>query len=598
MSVGSWKTLATLTVAATAGVALVYEARSDRTGLQPESAAGEWFVDKARETGLTFRHFNGMAGELFLPEVMAPGVGVLDFDNDGDFDVFLPQGQLLATGSTLATALVPPTVPPRGRLFRNDLQVHSDGSRTLRFTDVTDTSGVNADRYGMGVAAGDVDNDGWVDLYITNFGRNQLFHNNGNGTFTDVSKESGTDGSGWSVSSAFVDYDRDGWLDLYVGNYLHYSIDTNVRCHSIAGMPDYCAPFVYSAQPSRLLHNNGDGTFIDVTTSAGMSREFGPTLGVATADFNGDGWLDIYAANDLQPNQLWINQRDGSFMNDAALAGAAVGLDGAPKSSMGVDAGDFDNDGDEDLFIGELTGQGSTLYVNDGTGLFEERSARAGVRNRSFPYTSFGAGWFDYDGDGWLDVLAVNGRVTRNLEALVPGDPFPLNQPNLLLRNLGNGSFEDVTGKAGSVFERSDVSRGAGFGDLDNDGDVDVVVANAAGPAVMLINEVGNRHHWMGLRLVGEGIDLVDGRPGPAEGRDMLGARVAVIRSDGSMLWRRARADGSYASANDPRVLVGLGRSSERPMVRVLWPSGRVEEWDEVLVDRYTTLIEGTGSDR
>jgi hypothetical protein len=251
---------------------------------------------------------------------------------------------------------------------------------------------------------------------------------------------------------------------------------------------------------------------------------------------------------------------------------------------MGVDAADFDNDGDDDLFISELAGQGSTLYVNDGTGLFAEHAARAGIRLATLPYTGFGAGWIDYDNDGALDILQVNGLVTQNLDALGPGNPFPLQQAKLLLRNLGQGRFEDVTGRAGAVFRLLDVGRGAGFGDLDNDGDTDVVVANDGGPVRLAINQIGTRHHWVGLRLVG-----ADGA------RDMVGARVAIIRADGSTLWRRARADGSYAAANDPRVLAGLGRSAAAPRIRVTWPGGAVEEWADVPVDQYTTLTQGSG---
>jgi hypothetical protein len=546
----------------------------------------EWFVDRAQATGLDFVHFNGLSGSFYQPEIMAPGVGLFDYDNDGDLDVYLVQGQMLGPGKTLSGALLKPVgpLPLRGRLYRNDLQVHSDGTRTLHFTDVTEQSGIDAHGYGMGVATGDFNNDGCVDLYLTNFGPNQLFRNNCDGTFTDVSRESGTDDSGWGVSAAFVDVDRDGWLDLFVGNYLIYSVDRHITCFGESGLPDYCPPERFRPQPSRLYRNNRNGTFTDVTADAGLAGAFGPALGVATADFNGDGWIDIFVANDQQENQLWINQRDGTFKNLALLSGTALSESGAVKANMGVDAGDFDNDGDEDLIIAELAGQGSTLYVNDGTGLFEEGSARAGVRLVTLPYTGFGVGWFDYDNDGWLDILAVNGLVIQNLDALRPDNPFPLQQPNLLLRNLGSGKFEDVTGRAGAVFKLSEVSRGAAFGDIDNDGDVDVVVGNDAGPVRLLINQLGNRHHWLGLRLVG-----ADGK------RDMLGARVAIFRSDGLTLWRRARADGSYASANDPRVVVGLGSSTAVPRIQVIWPSGRVEEWTDVPVDRYTTFREGGG---
>jgi hypothetical protein len=578
--------LAVLLVVAVAGALGYALLRSSRPGAPSDAAvSGEWFRDRALEAGLEFVHFNGMSGAQFFPEIMAPGLALFDFDNDGDLDVFVPQGQMLGTGKTLRDALVPPKQPPKGRLFRNDLQVHADGTRTLRFTDVTDASGINATGYGMGVAAGDFDNNGWIDVYITNVGRNQLFRNNGDGTFTDVSKHSGTDEPGWSVSAAWVDYDRDGWLDLFVGNYVNYSTDANVQCRNMAGMPDYCAPFVYSPQPSHLFHNRRDGTFADVTAAAGMSREFGPALGVSTADFNGDGWIDIYVANDLQANQLWTNQRDGTFKNTALLAGAAFGPNGEPKSSMGVDAGDFDNDSDEDLFITELSGQGADLYVNDGSGLFSDETAASGLRAATLPYTGFGTAWFDFDNDGWLDILTVNGAVMR-IEAMGrAGDPFPFGQRKQLFRNLGGGRFEDVTTRAGAVFAQSSVGRGAAFGDLDNDGDSDVFVGNTNGPVELLSNEIGSRSHWIGLRLAG-------GQPP----RDMVGARVAVTREDGSTLWRRTRADGSYASSNDPRVLAGLGPSAGAVRVQVVWPDGRSEEWRGVPADRYTTLIQGTGT--
>jgi hypothetical protein len=264
--------------------------------------------------------------------------------------------------------------------------------------------------------------------------------------------------------------------------------------------------------------------------------------------------------------------------------GAAVGANGEVKANMGVDAGDFDNDGDEDLFITELTAQGSTLYVNAGTGLFEDQSARQGIHVPSLAYTGFGAAWLDFDNDGWLDLAAVNGYVTLNLEALGPDNPFPLQQRKQVFRNRRTGGFEDVTDRAGAIFQLAEVSRGAAFGDIDNDGDVDILVGNAAGPARLLINQIGSRHHWLGLRLVGQ-----------LARRDMVGARVAVTLPNGSTAWRRARADGSYASANDPRVLVGLSESAAPVRVRIIWPSGRVETWSEVPTDRYTTLQEGEG---
>ncbi len=584
-------------------LALTSGCLSNRNPPGPAEGTTEWFTDRAQASGLDFVHFNGMSGKFYQTEIMAPGVALFDYDNDGDLDVYGVQGRMLGTG----TPLIPPPsgAPLEGRLYRNDLEIKPDGTRTLRFTDVTEESRIHTRGYGMGVATGDIDNDGWVDLYVTGFGGNQLFRNNGDGTFTDVSKQSGTDDpTSWGVSASFLDFDRDGWLDLFVGNYLNYSLQTHIPCFSAPGASDYCRPSVYRSQPSRLYRNQGGGRFMDVTIAAGMGRDFGPALGVSTADFNGDGWIDLFVANDERENQLWINQHDGTFNNTALPAGVALGPNGERKANMGVDAGDFDNDGDEDLFVTELINQGSSLYVNDGSGTFEEQSTRLGVRRPTIPYTGFGAAWMDYDNDGWLDVLSVNGDVNQNRkDASRRSDPFPLGQRNLLLHNL-NGRFEDVTDRAGQVFQLVEASRGAAFGDIDNDGDVDVIVANGAGRTRLLVNNIGSRNHWLGLRLVGTGsswaevqVDrgLAAAKPRGAGGRDMVGARVAIVRSAVPTLWRRARADGSYGSANDPRVLVGLGSSREKPRVRVIWPGGHTEEWAEVAVDRYTTLTEGTG---
>jgi enediyne biosynthesis protein E4 len=541
----------------------------------------DWFVEAAKDTGLDFVHFNGMTGEFYYPEIIAPGVALFDYDNDGDLDVFITQGQRLGAGMPL----FPPRDerPLKGQLFRNDLEVHADGTRSLRFTNVTEASRIDARGYGMGAAVGDYNNDGCIDLYVTGLERNQLFRNNCDGTFTDVSRESGTNDSGWSVSAAFLDYDRDGWLDLYVGHYLNWDLKINIPCFAVSGARAYCAPRVYRAQPSRLYHNNRNGTFTDVTAAAGMAVQYGPALGVTTADFNGDGWIDLYVANDGDENQLWINQKNGTFKNLGLQSGAALSQHGKAKAGMGVDAGDFDDDGDEDLFVTNLSGEGHDLYVNDGTGAFENQSARSGLGSASLSYTGFGTAWFDFDNDGLLDLLTVNGTV-QTIERLARAhDPFPLRQRKQLFRNSGGGRFEDVTSRAGRAFEVLEVSRGAAFGDVDNDGDTDVVVANNNGPARLLLNHLGNRNHWLGLRLMGQ-----------AAPRDMLGARVEIMAS-GATRWRRVRADGSYGSANDSRVLVGLGTSKEPCRVRVRWPSGRTEEWNGVPIDRYTTLKEGSG---
>ena len=545
----------------------------------------QWFVDRAAATGLEFVHFNGMSGEKYYPEIMAPGVGLIDYDNDGDLDVYLVQGQMLGPGKRLEQATFPPKVPLKDRLYRNDLTAAADGKRVLRFTDVTEQSGINVQSYGMGVTAGDIDNDGWVDIYRTGLSGSVMLRNNGNGTFSDVTATSGTGNpGGWGVSASFVDYDRDGLLDLYVGNYLVYSIAGDIDCLSVSGQPDYCPPNSYRAQPDRLYHNRGNGRFEDVTSRALVGGADGPALGVSTADFDGDGWLDIYVGNDGTANQLWMNQKDGTFKDTALLAGAAVNGAGNAEASMGIDAGDFDNDGDEDLFVTNWFDQMNILYVNQGGAMFEDRKAASGLGPPSRARTGFGTAWFDFDNDGWLDLLAVNGSVATIEAQARANDPFPLKMPNTLYRNLSNGRFEDVSARAGDVFQRPDVSRGAAFGDIDNDGDVDVVIGIASGRTRLLINEVGTRRHWLGLRLVGERVK-----------RDMLGARVGVHRTSGPPLWRRVRSDGSYASANDPRVHVGLDDDADPVRVQVRWPDGRMEQWNDVPVDRWTALTQGSG---
>ena len=555
---------------------------------EAEDGESAWFTERAAESGLDFVHFNGASGQVYFPEIMTGGAGLLDYDNDGDLDVYLVQGQVLGDGTTPSDALFPSpgTLSPKGRLYRNDLTVAEDGTRALRFADVTDESALDARGFGMGVAAGDIDNDGWVDLYLTHDGPNQLFRNNGDGTFTDISHQSGTADSGWSVPATFVDYDRDGWLDLYVGNYVSYNVEAAETCTTSAGAPDYCSPQVYRSQPDHLYRNRGDGTFVDVTATALVGGDFGPALGVVTADFNGDRWVDIYVANDGEENQLWMNQRDGTFRNEGALSGASVNAEGRPEAGMGVDAGDLDRDGDEDLFVTHLRGQTNTLYTNDGGGLFTDRSAATLLGPPSLGFTGFGTAWFDIDNDGWLDNLVVNGAVTAIQPLVGTGDPYPYGQPNQLFRNLGGTRFEDVTRRTGRTFQLAEVSRGAAFGDVDNDGDVDVLVTNTNGPVRLFINETGTRNHWVGLRLVGAST---------VGGRDMLGARVEISPPSGPSLWRRARADGSYASANDPRVLVGLGAAAEPVRVRVVWPDGRDETWSDVPIDRWTSLQQDGG---
>jgi len=545
----------------------------------------EVFTDMARGVGLDFVQFNGMSGEFYIVENLGGGGALFDYDNDGDLDVFLVQGRMLGKGKTLADASFPPS-PDRAltdRLFRNDLGARPGGLRTLRFTDVTELSGIDAPGYGMGVAVGDINNDGWRDIYVNNFGANQLWENRGDGSFVDVTEQAGVGGESLSVSSAFFDFDRDGWLDLYVGNYVEFETEKNRVCYAPHGARDYCAPKTYDPQQDRLYRNRGDGTFEDVSEKAGISPEFGPALGVVVADFNGDAWPDIYVANDGTVNQLWVNQKDGTFRDEALLAGTAVNMAGVPEGSMGVDAADFDGDGDEDLFMTHILKETNTLYINDGEGWFEDRTVATGLGVPSKGYTSFGTAWFDFDNDGWLDLFVANGGVNVFLTLLEAADPYPLHQTNQLFANLGDGRFREVTREAGTAFELSEVSRGAAFGDVDNDGDTDVLLVNNNGRARLLINDIGNRSHWLGLQLLDK------------SQRDPLGARVGAYRDDRAPLWRRVRADGSYASANDPRILLGLGDAPDVRFVRVEWPDGLIEEWANLSIDQYNMLHQGGG---
>ena len=546
----------------------------------------ELFVDRAAELGIDFVHFNGMSGEFYFPEMTGPGGALFDYDNDGDLDLYLAQGAMMGPGKTIPQATIAPEhpLPLRDRLYRNDLETGQDGAPVLKFTDVTAASGIQPGGYGMGVAAGDIDNDGWTDLYVTNFGSNRLYRNRGDGTFEDVTGSSGTDDKRWSVSAAFLDYDRDGWLDLYVGNYVDFSYAVHKVCSTATGARDYCGPLAYSPEPDRLFRNRGDGTFEDVSIKAGLAAAPGSALGVVGADLNGDGLIDLYVGNDEMPNFLWLNQGDGTFLDDALLSGSALNYQGKPEASMGVDAGDFDNDGDEDLFMAHLVGETNTLYVNDGSGVFRDATRMIGLGNPSWNFTAFGTVWLDFDNDGDLDLVTVNGAV-KTIEALAQvDDPYPLHQINQLFRN-DEGKFTEVTPATGS-FTLSEVSRGAASGDVDNDGDVDLLIINNAGPARLVINQSSSDAAWVGLRLV-------DG-----SGRDALGARVRLLTADGRNLWRRVRSDGSYASALDPRLTVGLGASgTEVESVLVFWPSGRREAWDEVPLGRYTTLREGAGKE-
>ena len=533
------------------------------------------FVESAAPAGLRFTHANGATGQFYAAEQMGSGVALFDYDNDGDLDVFLVQGGVLGADKAA-------DVHPAGRLYRNDMKRDAAGKTTLTFTDVTDRAGIVWRQYGMGAAVGDYDNDGDLDLFLTAFGPDALFRNNGDGTFSDVTTEAGVGDPLWSTSAAFLDYDRDGDLDLFVANYLDFTLADNKTCADAVGTRDYCSPRVYRPVPDRLHRNEGNGRFTDVTQAAGIVKAYGAGLGVAVGDYNGDGRLDIYVANDATPNQLWINRGDGTFGDEGLLSGTAVNAAGNPEGSMGIASGDVDADGDEDLFVTNIIGETFVLYQNDGKGSFEDVRTRWGIGVPTAAFTGFGTDWIDYDNDGWLDLFITNGAVNA-LEAL-RGQPNPFRMKNQLFRNTGNRRFAETTAEAGPAFERAEIGRGAAFGDLDNDGDTDVVVTANGGPVQLLLNQASAGHNWLDVRL--------QQAPG---NRFAFGARIGVERAGAPTLWRRVKTDGSYLSASDVRAHFGLGAVRAISGITVEWPDGARERWTGMAPDRVVTLRRGEG---
>ena len=559
------------------------------------------FVDRAVELGVDFTHYNGMTGELYTAEHMSGAVALFDYDNDGDLDLYLGQGHLLAPAhdpglSSAAAGTNESTM--RDRLFRNDLQ----GS-TLRFTDITDESGFDARGYAMGVTVGDIDNDGDPDLYILNLGPNELWRNDskpGAPRFTNITEGSQAADPRWSAAASFFHLDDDGLLDLFVGNYVEFRIATHKPCSSAQGILEYCGPNAFRGEANRVLRNQGDGTFVDWTSRLGIADLQAGTLGTVATDFNGDGWTDIYVANDMKPNSLLLNEGGTALVDDAVMAGAAVNSSGEPEASMGVVAQDFNDDGLTDLFMTHVLRETNTLYINLGDGMWEDATRASGLGSPSFQYTGFGVAALDYDLDGLLDLYVANGSVTRLEEQFRAGDSFPLRQRNQLFRGLGGGRFEEL-----AAFEQPgtpEVSRGVARGDLDNDGDPDLVVANNMAAAWVLINEAKpSPTEWVG-------IDLRLPRPGPDNsgtqddnetppGPRPLGSWVGLDRNGQgtNLAWRRFHTDGSYAAGNDPRVLFTV-RGATPPSIVVSWPDGQRESFDLDQTGRYFTLVRGRGA--
>ena len=540
---------------------------------QADATRGKaFFREIQEETGLDFLHQHGGAGEKHYIETMGSGGGFLDFDNDGWLDIYLVQSGPLPGSGERASA--------SNRLFRN--QGVSGGSEQVRaFLDVTEQSGAGDTGYGMGCSFGDYDNDGNIDIFVTNFGPNQLYRNNGDGTFTDVTEQAGVGDERWGVSAAFADYDQDGDLDLYVVNYLTYSMDKNIRCGS-KEIRMYCHPDVYPGSPDILYVNNGDGTFSDVTEEAGAyigSPDEAKGLGVAWCDYDNDGDQDIYIANDSTPNFLFRNNNDGTFTDVAMEAGTAFNGDGETEAGMGIGLGDYDRDGNYDIFVTHLDGETNTLYANQGGGFFEDYTVRANLGIASIPKVGFGTNFFDYDNDGWLDIFIANGHILEAIERYTPETNAPYAQSNQLYVNNGNGSFTEISEKAGLHFQRRRVSRGAAFGDIDNDGDLDILVTNNNQQAVLLLNLVGQENKWIGFELQGENRDS-----------NAIGARVEIKLGD-RIRSQEVRSGSSYLSQHDLRIVFGFGKRERPAAAWIRWPEGERQEIDlkSLQINAYNT---------
>jgi hypothetical protein len=557
-------------LAALAGLDVGCRRPTAEPGEEPFSGP-PWFEDVTDRVGLNFVHDAGPTGDYFMPQIMGSGCAVFDFDGDGRLDLYL-----LQNGG------------PKGAkncLYR---QLPSG-----RFKNVSKGSGLDIAGYNMGVAVGDVNNDGLPDVLVTQYGGVRLFLNNGNGTFTEVTREAGLDNPHWGTSAAFVDYDRDGWLDLVIVNYVDYN--PSLKCTSARGEPDYCHPNMFMGSVAKLYRNLGRRTgektgavhFQDVTVASGLGRLAGPALGVICADFNGDGWPDIFVANDAQSNCLWINQRDGTFTEEALARGLAFNALGQPQGNMGVALGDVDGDGLLDLFVTHLTQEYHTLWKQGPRGLFQDRTAAAGLVRPLWRGTGFGTVLADFDHDGALDIAVVNGRVAR-------GEPTrgaaelaafwkPYAERNQLFANGGKGRFADVSRKNRPFCGTPNVARGLASGDLDGDGALDLVVTTVAGRARVYRNVAGSRGHWLLVRA------LLDREHG---GRDAYGAEITV-RAAGRRWTRLVNPGSSYLSSSAPAAHFGLGELQRVDCIGVIWPDGRRETFPGGAVDRQLVVQQG-----
>jgi hypothetical protein len=543
---------------------LIVEAGTTANGPVQPDYLQPVFRDVAGEAGLSVSHFNAADGRFRLVETMGSGVGLLDYDGDGWLDIFIAQGSPLPRD--------PGDHRHAAQLYRNN----RDGT----FAELAREAGVAFEGFGQGVAVGDYDGDGYPDLYVSGFGRSALYHNKANGTFEEVTATAGVAGSGWATSCAFADLDGDGDLDLYVVHYLADTVDSRgqptVSCAALPGTIGYCPPDAFAPEPDVLYRNNGDGTFADVSLSSGISSTPGNGLGLAIADFDDDGKLDIFVANDRTPNLLWHNLGGLKFEEVGLTWGLALNESGLLRAGMGVAAGDYDGDGRMDLLVTNYYEEGSTLYRNAAPSRFEVTTARAGLLVPSRSKLGFGTGFFDVDNDGRLDLFVANGHVN---DVRPIGMPYAM-EPQLF-RNMGQARFRDVSSGAGHYFGELDLGRGAAFGDVDHDGDTDIIVTHTGRRPALLLNETQPRGRVLRLSLVGAGA-----------GRTPIGAKVTVRA--GSLTATRVVAGGtSYLSASDTQLLVGLGSAAQAERVDVRWPSGRVQSWADVPTETDLLIEEG-----
>src|SRR6202049_328861 len=503
------------------------------------------FRDVTQQAGLHFIHNNGAFGKKFLPETLGPGVAFIDYDNDGWPDIFL------ANGMDWPAHAQKHTTP---KLYHNN----HDGT----FTDVTHKAGLDVEMYGMGVAVGDYDNDGYDDLFVTAYGQSHLFHNNGNGTFTDVTQKAGLGGvQEFSTGAAWVDYDKDGRLDLVGANYVQWSAETDLYCTLDGKSKSYCTPESYKGTAVGLWHNRGDGTFEDVTKKAGLGDPTSKTLGIAVLDYDGDGWPDLLLSNDTQPNKLYRNNGNGTFTEKAVLAGVAFSEDGVARAGMGVDTADYDRSGHPSLLITNFANQMLSLYHNEGNGLFVDEAPQSEVGRATLVTLGFGCFFFDYDNDGWPDIFVADGHIEDQIERVQKRVSYA--EPPHLFRNLGGGKFTEVTAQMGAALAAPKVARGAAYGDIDNDGFPDVLLTTNAGPAYLFHNE-GGTNRSLRVKLAGT-----------KSNRDGIGAVVRVT-SGNDKQWKILRSGSSYLSQSELVLTFGLGTNAKADTVEIQWPSGQV----------------------